>query len=736
MGTIPGVVKIFEEAPSMRIQLLPVYSKLAKPGDVPDELIAPLPEGTQLSQHQVETYKQLVNRNVDVVINTAMTGDGKSLAAYLPTLTRPHHHAFAMYPTIELSRDQQRQFENYTSKFGGAIRSEALWGARLGELARERSAKRRGEILKERFDNCQVILTNPDIFNLVMNYRYGSNIFSDQELPYTLANNFDDMIFDEFHIFAMPQIVAAITAMLFFLEYLQGDAPRFLFSSATPDPTFLLMMKRAGIKVHEVRGMYSSDSGDDLRHILHPSSLSLHKLQEDENTELWLQKNLSIIIKHWQEASRKPKGAIILNSVVAARRIARMLDKQLRPYEIKIGEVTGLADNQQRHKAMREADLIIGTSTIDVGIDFNISLLIFETLDAGNFLQRLGRLGRVRQDEAPFDRYEAHALFSNRTPWIYDRFVQRLHEQGIGEGDSIDRPDTLRNVVIEQEVFQQATAFKAYAKRWGILQAAHVIATLEDKHREQGFETTALALRERYKAMFDLRDFDSAVRRYHALVSKKRPPQEQKQSSAILDEVLAFRGSSSFQAAVWDETVTPPTFIGYDTLALVQNIDFRVVDEVAYKEALEGQSDATKKEALEELLWAIKDKEEHPLVIKILQFFQEREQLVLGWEGIRLQDYTRQIVVLKGWIINEPRISRDLDRLNQFLRRLSLVCYCTAKDASDLRRSLRLPPHFPLYHVAQSGKSYTVAFGKAALLLEAEMLRWRGKDEENEAIFC
>jgi len=320
----------------MQIKLLPVYSKLAEPDSIPGELTSALPQGTQLSQHQVETYKELINRNVEVVINTAMTGDGKSLAAYLPTLTGPRHHAFAMYPTIELSRDQQRQFENYTSYFGRTIRSEALWGARLGELASERSAKRRGEILKERFDNCQVILTNPDVFNLVMNYRYGSNIFSDQELPYTLATNFDDLIFDEFHIFSMPQIVAAITAMLFFLEYMQDNAPRFLFSSATPDPTFLRMMNRAGIRFHEVRGMYSSTSGDDLRHILHPSSLRLHQLQEDEITEIWLQNNLDIIIKHWQQASRKPKGAIILNSVVVARRIARMLAGQLRPYGIEI----------------------------------------------------------------------------------------------------------------------------------------------------------------------------------------------------------------------------------------------------------------------------------------------------------------------------------------------------------------------------------------------------------------
>src|SRR5260370_16417746 len=101
----------------------------------------------------------------------------------------------------------------------------------------------------------------------------------------------------------MPQIVSAITAMLFFLEYMQSNAPRFLFSSATPDPTFLQMMKRAGIKVHEVRGMYSSDRGDDLRHILHPSSLALHNLQEDERTEIWLPKNLRIFIKPSQKAN-------------------------------------------------------------------------------------------------------------------------------------------------------------------------------------------------------------------------------------------------------------------------------------------------------------------------------------------------------------------------------------------------------------------------------------------------
>ncbi len=200
----------------MHIRLHPVYSLLAEPETIPDEVATLLPPDMQLSRHQLETYTTLTQKTHPVAINTAMTGDGKSLAMYLPTLLHARRHAFALYPTIELSRDQQKQFGNYASLFQRTINCDALWGARLGALARERSAKRRGEILKERFTNCQVILTNPDIFHLVMNYRYGSGIYSDQELPYTLATNFDYCLSDEFHIFSLPQIVSTITAMLFF----------------------------------------------------------------------------------------------------------------------------------------------------------------------------------------------------------------------------------------------------------------------------------------------------------------------------------------------------------------------------------------------------------------------------------------------------------------------------------------------------------------------------------------
>ncbi len=84
----------------MQIKTLPVYSKLADPGEVATlGIAAKLPTDIRLSQHQVDTFRALRDPNIDVVFNTAMTGDGKSLAAYLPVLTDLQQHAFGMYPT-------------------------------------------------------------------------------------------------------------------------------------------------------------------------------------------------------------------------------------------------------------------------------------------------------------------------------------------------------------------------------------------------------------------------------------------------------------------------------------------------------------------------------------------------------------------------------------------------------------------------------------------------------------
>ena len=131
----------------------------------------------------------------------------------------------------------------------------------------------------------------------MMNYRYGSGVFSSQELPYTLAIRYSTFVFDEFHLFSTPQIVSALTAMLFFCATAQpGDIyrPRFLFSSATPRTVFTDMLSTSDLHVRQISGEYHSSAKDGYRQVLHTAQLSLHKLNEQESAEQWVTSHIDL----------------------------------------------------------------------------------------------------------------------------------------------------------------------------------------------------------------------------------------------------------------------------------------------------------------------------------------------------------------------------------------------------------------------------------------------------------
>ena len=104
-----------------QITLNPIYSSPVT--ETPDTI--KLPQNWNLAWHQLETLNALRNPEIDVVINTAMTGDGKSLAAFLSTLQDEKNaiasgselRSIALYPTNELARDQESQIHNYINLF-------------------------------------------------------------------------------------------------------------------------------------------------------------------------------------------------------------------------------------------------------------------------------------------------------------------------------------------------------------------------------------------------------------------------------------------------------------------------------------------------------------------------------------------------------------------------------------------------------------------------------------------
>jgi CRISPR-associated endonuclease/helicase Cas3 len=646
-----------------------------------------------------------------------MTGDGKSLACYLPVLL-DNHHAFGIYPTIELSRDQARQLERYCLDFQRRVSYLPLWGVEITRLAKEHGFKQRGEWLVAQFKNYNVILTNPDIFNLVMNYRYRTLVHSPLELPYSLGIGYDYFVFDEFHVFEMPQIVSALTAMLWLVENYPASPPKFVFPSATLDQELVEMVTQAGLRSTLIKGTYITKAACGYRHVLHQADLYLHQLRERESAEDWLLAHSDQLVKLWQSAkSRRPKGVVIVNSVAAARRIARALAQKLAPYGITVGENTGLTDLERRQLAL-ECDIIVCTSTIDVGVNFDINLLIFEATSEGDFIQRLGRLGRVRRKEIPFDNYQAHVLLSGRTPWIYERLVEGLRKRGIGNGDAVDRHQTLAAVV--REAFPTREKFYSYTRRWGTLHAAHVINVLRDHRKGGAYNSLALALEERYGRLFNIPGFKGAKSRYWSVCTKMEGGER------VLEEVLSFRGNSTFQVGLWDATVDPPAFRPYDLFFVVQATEFEVIPPKTFEEALKRWAGEDWELRLEEFKYVIRGKDKSPLYLKVTDLYPKREVLILclNEDLARYPELLEKICVLSGFRIALPRTSHALPAINEVLKHQEVVCCISKRDRRELRRRLRLPPLFPLFRLLdqRGNREYTVTFGKQALMLESLLL--------------
>src|SRR5947209_17036981 len=89
----------------MHLKILPVYSE-----EHPDQKYHI--GSTQLLKHQVATWEAILDPKIDVIFNTAMTGDGKSLAGYLPAY-KNGKSIIAMYPTNELIQDQYGSLQRY-----------------------------------------------------------------------------------------------------------------------------------------------------------------------------------------------------------------------------------------------------------------------------------------------------------------------------------------------------------------------------------------------------------------------------------------------------------------------------------------------------------------------------------------------------------------------------------------------------------------------------------------------
>lgn len=691
----------------MRIKLLPVFSKLAEEGEIPPELRSRLPQGMRLSRHQVETYRALTEEEAEVVFNTAMTGDGKSLAGQLPILAEKEgwkYPTLAMYPTNELIEDQMAHLTATILRWGANILHNRLNSAALDLKMQDEDYARRGEALMSVLHNGDFILTNPDIFHYVMHQFYTWPQDAADRYAGPLTQKFRQLTFDEFHIFDAPQIVSVLNALLFMRES-GGEARRhkFLFLSATPKALMRTYLERSGLEAAFIEGQYSSDGGNETwRKILNPVEICFEK---ETRAEAWLEAHLKdTLLPFFLERRPHAKGAIIVNSRAAALRIYEKIRPVFAQHGLTVEPNTGWT-GRTRRKASYAADLLVGTSTVDVGVDFQINFLLFESDSAGTFLQRLGRLGRHDGYERegrniPFQDFVAYALLPD---WV----LARLSESQNGAPPLLKEDAEIERTAFNQAIeaaLPSATEFEQYAQTWGKFQSVKILLGLARKPVREQYKETRPLLQKRYEETFGVH-LNSALGEFKRL---------QAEQPALLDEALSFRGGTLFPCCVIDPTENGvEQFKAVDLLSAIANhaLDYLSADDFYAAVRKAGlNSDWFQKQ--------------EPLGFFRLGTPREFQKFVFHFHGD-----------MGGWGEEQfgkalPRQGFSLDadfpgqtEINRRLRKRTLpALLCAGKKPLEMRRRLNLPLLFPLYEFeSDDGINGTLAFGRAALLLDARL---------------
>ncbi|ESA33846.1 crispr-associated cas3 family [Leptolyngbya sp. Heron Island J] len=717
------------------IQLKPVYSCPAE--NIPASMN--LPATWRLAWHQVETLNALHSSDVDVVFNTAMTGDGKSLAAYLDIL-QGNSCAIGLYPTNALARDQEIQIQDYIAKFqpSNEPRVNRLSGPEL-EIYAENEGLRKGSAIATRSGQSEVLITNPDIFH----YLHRGAYLTDKETPDKLWNridkDFDLFIFDEFHVFAAPQVASVLNTML--LIRVTNRHKKFLFLSATPNEALLKRLDAAGFKYcvinpsdadkykfPDTQAEETELKAKHWRQVARPIDLAFVAMEPTSKaSETWLRENQGSILEQFLKHPGS-KGAIILNSIAAVKRLTPIFRELFVDHGLTVRENTGLSGQQEKTESLA-ADLVIGTSTIDVGVDFKINFLVFESSDAGNFIQRLGRLGRhdgYTKDgqDIRFDGFRAYALVPNF-------FVERLfagEDAVLADGGTCDR---IRFQNLIREKYRKINNFEGYYKRWGGVQSFYLAQQLKNTNIQQQYAGSL----QKFCASCE-KTFDIQLKRVAGQLSGWAKDWQtlsgQKSGNPIAEDARSFRGSSPLQCGLYDltEAYEPDRFKTYDLPGVLSNLDIEMRSKSAFLDTLKESAERTGQPIP-------KGRFRHCLgFMKLCSYREERLNWTFTYPG-DLQPIADawQVQVLQGLQVWQPD-NPWVGSINRRLKQQALVCYVLRKPMREVRLRLRLPMHFQIYPISDAGSihdanaPYSVAFGQSALLLDT--LAYRFKHDRGE----
>ena len=648
------------------------------------------------------------------------TGSGKTLGSYAYTINHGVP-AFGVYPTNELIRDQERTLKPWLDPHDAyrllRVDSKQLdrWQARL-------DLHRHAPTLERLLNWEATVLTNPDILFYTFFGLYQGPGGLSQRL-FSMLGQYRLFIFDEFHLYNVKQM-ADVAFLLATLQAINPHLGRvFIFASATPDsPVLPWLRHRLGLPVEMVQGQ-PSDS-PTARTIAQPVRLTLLPA----NLQRW--QGMATLMEYLPEIdrflARYPQARLvtILDSVAGAMTLAQTLRERF-PH-IPVGEVHGFSSDQERETALQRP-VTVGTSTIEVGIDFQgptgKDILIFEARTSSQFIQRFGRLGR-------------HAKTNGIPNWsiaLVPEYVHHFLAGKLASGQSITRQQLTELV---EEAYQAPEDFERYLHRHAPVEFHAARYHAQGLFQPDVRPRVVARLEQAIEALTgkSARQAAAMHRRY--------------KEEGILAPLLTFR-NANFEAAILDERGQDPGFPArrYRLFFLLRRGVFEEIDEATYLQALEKLANRWPEDVALEKRYARLIKRPAHELLGVYGFFRLTAMLEKSrkvWFEIP-QDMVAgrkaQVTVLTGLEIQTDPPLR-LRRLNRHLRKKQLVAWVVDRHPAALQLGRALPPLCPLYRLrlirpggGLSEQPWTIVFNQNAFFLDSLGWEWIRRHSSDPLIY-
>lgn len=378
--------------------------------------------GRQPLHAQWRTHHALSEDDANIVLNTYPTGTGKTIAAllYLRELAARgarRSNCLFIAPTNELIRQHAHDIQGFCERNALPYRVLTLTRETMDVYAQQlapetpgmpRRASKLMAILEDpRILDTEpgaawchyVLVTNPDIFYQAIFPGYGRN--EERSVMKVVLSGFDYLVVDEFHYYHPKQIATFLFFLSFWRQFgIFDDGAKACLLSATPSEEVLRYLRDLNVKLAEISPDNEPAEERQLEvAALAPVELDVLSLDEcGDDGVLEVVRRKASMLREWLEHEQ---GAVISGALWRINLIRQaLLRAGISPQQM--ARLTGL-EKQEARASASQRDLILATPTVDLGYNFDrpdkqrqsLDFLLFDALFPDEFIQRLGRAGRV-----------------------------------------------------------------------------------------------------------------------------------------------------------------------------------------------------------------------------------------------------------------------------------------------------------------------------------------------------